>query len=621
MADTALSTLASYVPEGVLAEADKPVFAKIQTNAAKALELLRALPQDPKAAAGAVASIGRALEGDTSVSDAAAATPGFDVLRVEPDGSTVIAGTAAPDAKVEVLNGADVIASTTAGAGGEFAIVLDQPLKPGDYALALRSTTKDGKTAMSGDVASVSVPKSTDGEVLAMISKPGAASEIVTPPIAESAAGGKMARVPADASTASAAPDAGAAAAPAQTANADTARTTYPQTPKIDQTSTAATGPKVQVTAVEIEGDKIFIAGTSSLAGTVLAFADDISVGSAKIAEPGHFVIEGKQVLSVGKHTIRVDLTNGAGKMLVRATVPFDRPAGSQLAAVAASGDQNGEAPRKPMVPMELGAFDKQRDTLARAFAILSDLFANGKQPSQEDVAAARSSTELALRSLVDFRPGAEASRTVVDAAQKTAKAASKAYDTLHDLPASVDAVASAMPEIARLIDRVLKAAPVDMQATPPVSTEPVSPPQVSMAEPQPTPGAPAASQQSADTTPAPQADRPEVADATTPAPATGSDTANSSADQDATAAPTLQQAELQPSQNSVIIRKGDTLWQISRRVYGEGVRYTTIYLANETQIHNPDLIEPGQIFAVPHDALPDAEEIHRRRLQHLPLR
>ena len=50
----------------------------------------------------------------------------------------------------------------------------------------------------------------------------------------------------------------------------------------------------------------------------------------------------------------------------------------------------------------------------------------------------------------------------------------------------------------------------------------------------------------------------------------------------------------------SVIIRKGDNLWRISRRRYGEGVRYTTIYAANKGQIRNPDLIYPGQVFMVP---------------------
>lgn len=78
----------------------------------------------------------------------------------------------------------------------------------------------------------------------------------------------------------------------------------------------------------------------------------------------------------------------------------------------------------------------------------------------------------------------------------------------------------------------------------------------------------------------------------------------------------TFEQPPLAESQNSVIIRRGDTLWQISRRVYGQGVRYTTIYLANEDQIKNPDLIEPGQIFGVPEKALPNAEELHRKRLK-----
>ena len=50
----------------------------------------------------------------------------------------------------------------------------------------------------------------------------------------------------------------------------------------------------------------------------------------------------------------------------------------------------------------------------------------------------------------------------------------------------------------------------------------------------------------------------------------------------------------------NVIIRRGDTLWEISQRVYGNGLRYSAIYLANQTQIANPDRIWPGQVFKVP---------------------
>ncbi|MBL8697309.1 MAG: LysM peptidoglycan-binding domain-containing protein [Alphaproteobacteria bacterium] len=49
-----------------------------------------------------------------------------------------------------------------------------------------------------------------------------------------------------------------------------------------------------------------------------------------------------------------------------------------------------------------------------------------------------------------------------------------------------------------------------------------------------------------------------------------------------------------------IIVQPGNSLWRIARRVYGEGTRYTVIYQANRVMIRDPDLIYPGQIFAVP---------------------
>jgi nucleoid-associated protein YgaU len=83
----------------------------------------------------------------------------------------------------------------------------------------------------------------------------------------------------------------------------------------------------------------------------------------------------------------------------------------------------------------------------------------------------------------------------------------------------------------------------------------------------------------------------------------------------DSSQPPTIVQPALEQHDNSVIIRRGDTLWQISRRIYGRGVRYTTIYLANTDQIKNPDFIEPGQTFMVPAEPLENAEQLHRQRI------
>lgn len=45
---------------------------------------------------------------------------------------------------------------------------------------------------------------------------------------------------------------------------------------------------------------------------------------------------------------------------------------------------------------------------------------------------------------------------------------------------------------------------------------------------------------------------------------------------------------------------RGDSLWRISRQLYGAGIRYTQIYEANRGQIRDPDLIYPGQVLVAP---------------------
>ncbi|WP_133769278.1 LysM peptidoglycan-binding domain-containing protein [Enterovirga rhinocerotis] len=54
------------------------------------------------------------------------------------------------------------------------------------------------------------------------------------------------------------------------------------------------------------------------------------------------------------------------------------------------------------------------------------------------------------------------------------------------------------------------------------------------------------------------------------------------------------------PSVSTTTVARGDSLWAISHRTYGDGWRYSVIYGANAKQIRNPDLIYPGQIFVLP---------------------
>jgi nucleoid-associated protein YgaU len=50
----------------------------------------------------------------------------------------------------------------------------------------------------------------------------------------------------------------------------------------------------------------------------------------------------------------------------------------------------------------------------------------------------------------------------------------------------------------------------------------------------------------------------------------------------------------------AVTVQTGNTLWAIARERYGEGVLYVRVFEANRDSIRDPDLIYPGQVFALP---------------------
>lgn len=490
--------------------------------------------------------------------------PGFDILRVEPDGSTVIAGHAQPGSKLEILSGNTVVGTADVGATGDFAAVFDKPLPAGDHQLTLRSTGVDGAVKSSEEVATVSVPKDPSGQLLAMVSKPGEASRLITTPDAAQAAGGKPADV---AST--------AAQVPLATGEASSVP------------ATAGGVPGLQVSAVEIEGSKMFVAGSAKPGALVRVYADDSLLGEMKADDKGHFVVDGQIDLTVGSHIIRADMMNEDGtKVAMRASVPFDRPAGSQVAAVAPSS-----------TPSATAGLDGLRAEAGKALALLKGLYANGKVPSGEQLAAARSATEIALKSLADFRLADSSDQTLAANAARASKAAADALAALKAAPQDAPSVASALAKVDATVGSVL----AERGSATPASAEQVQP---NGSAPEQGKLAKVMGAGSAIATDAPEAQA-------------GAETAAVTSTQGEPQ--TVEQAPLKESKSSVIIRRGDTLWQISRRVYGAGLRYTTIYLANQDQIEDPDRIRPGQVFGVPDEALSDEEsrEIHRKHMKH----
>ncbi|MER9321216.1 LysM peptidoglycan-binding domain-containing protein [Mesorhizobium sp. M0179] len=422
--------------------------------------------------------------------------PSFDVVRVESNGSIVVAGNAAPNSKIEILNGSSVLGSTVAGPDGAFVIVLDDPLKPGDYTIALRATAGDVVTP-SVQTAVVSVPKDAAGQVLAMVEEPGKPAELLSVPAPETKpaapAAGDQAAAPAAEAPATAAPAVAAETAPAAPA---VEAATAPAAPAVPAAPPAAgvAAPKIVVEAVEIDGNKIFVAGLADAGRKVRAYANDILLGDAVTSPDGHFLVEATRDIPVGSYTIHVDGLDADGvKVVARAAVPFEREPGEAIAAVAPAEAKPTETKPAEAKPAEPAA------------------------PAAAEAPAA---------------PKPAAPATIAAAPAKPAPAAAASAPAA---PAA-EAPAPAAPAVA---------------------------------------GAPAAPA-------APAAEVPAVVAAATP-------------DVPETVAPKLEHAD-----GAVIIRRHDTLWRISRRVYGHGVRFSTIYLANQDQISDPDRIWPGQVFKVP---------------------
>lgn len=665
-------------------------------------------PEAPSATAGE----GQGLPADAAKteSDAGAAadpavaadswiTPSFDVLRVEPDGSTVIAGKAEPGTTLDIMNGETVIASSQVGSSGDFAVILDNPLPAGDYQLTLRITGADGAVRLSEEVATVSIPETADGELLAMVTKPGKASRIIAQPTAPAsqaapeAPASETASQPVEtaalepaaenAGTPAATPDQQAAAgtdtgggAPAAAdeaaagaqADAATEGTTEmaavapspaPETPALPEASTLLTtsapqiggdgdaagadgtpasadaAPAVEVAlatpeaaaveampadatvrvdAVEIEGDRIFIAGSATPGFKVQVAADGVVIGSDTADETGRFIVEATSELSVGDHIINADLMDTTGEnILLRATVPFNRPEGEALAAVspaepataeaqpATAGGQPESAPVQQesaavapaseaaagsvpsaaadtpgeLILPDIASLSKMRED---AFEALSQLKAMVSEPGTADAAAVSAALEQAVSKL---RTAAMADLPAESSAESKVIARSmrlQAEAALAVLMPKADGQAAA-GSAGSIVDGLAAGDLTGMD-------ELLTRAETALAEPADMAGA-AAEQAQGQVADAGQSGGPK----------------------------TILQAPLASTPGAVIIRRGDTLWQISRRTYGEGVRYTTIYVANRSQIQNPDRIKPGQVFSVPETPLENAEEMHQQLL------
>jgi nucleoid-associated protein YgaU len=272
-----------------------------------------AAPTTPQATS-PILELGIDVTGDRPPANAApSSVPTFDVVRVEPSGETAVAGLAAPGAKVELLDGNEVVATAEANSRGEWTMILDEPLKPGTHDLALRATSPDGgEQFLSEQRVAVAVPETGSRDVLAVVNEPGAPSRVL------------------------AKPEEGAAVAAAEPAPA----------PMADRFANAEPPPTPAVTVDAVEADPeggLYIAGTARTPGPVRIYLNDRLLGEAKPGPEGKWLHEGVRKLEPGKYSVRADqVSPESGEVIVRAEVTFEREA--DVVALAPAAEIGGPA-------------------------------------------------------------------------------------------------------------------------------------------------------------------------------------------------------------------------------------------------------------------------------------
>ena len=492
----------------------------------------------------------------------------FGLLRAEPDGSIVIAGSGTPGTEVEIYANDTLLGKAIVEPSGDWVLVPDAPLPPGGAEITLGEAGSTGRAAQAFVVA---INEDLSSEPLVVASAPGSISQVLQ----------GLDPVEVDV------PTQVAATAPTQTPGAVTAPATEPATLQPAHTATQAPAAD-QASAV----NPVTPAPAPAEAPVSVASAPD-AMAAAPSAQPSPVAPDAATPAETlakapSASTPAGELAQGATASEPSATAEPSAPAAPPVVPAIASATDLATA--EPAALAEVTAALGANAPTIDAIEIDGDkTFFAGAGPDGGTLRLYVDEQFIADTAVADGRWLVEAGKVLTNPSQRirvdllqpgSAKVVSRAeVDFVIDQPVAVaiaEEPAASVALTASDAAEPIEAAPVVTEAEPaPAEIATVESPAASEAPA--TPASPAAA----------------TAQAGTPA---------------ADAVPTMVAVSVgDPNAErfgagKAIIRRGDNLWTIARRVYGEGIKYTTIYQANTGQIRDPDRIYPGQVFELPSD-------------------
>ncbi|MGY6627417.1 MAG: LysM peptidoglycan-binding domain-containing protein [Oceanicaulis sp.] len=203
---------------------------------------------------------------------AALTAPTFDIVRVDPRGTAVLAGRGAPGSRVTLMSGDQEIASVEIDAAGEWVMIVDRPLPTGSVELSLIMVTPDGQEIRSDQVVVVSVPESRDRTPLVVLGRPGEASQVLQSPF-----------------------------------------------------DGVSMGPLSLETVDYDESGSVIFSGRAEPGSTVRVIADGQVVGQTTAGPNGRWSVQAGRDFAPGVYNLQVDQIDADGRVTAVIALPFER--------------------------------------------------------------------------------------------------------------------------------------------------------------------------------------------------------------------------------------------------------------------------------------------------------
>lgn len=320
------------------------------------------LPPPPAASpAGVSPIIATPTAPDSAPAKAGGIVPSFDVVRVDKTGEAVVAGRAAPDTEVELVDGGTVVAHVKTDASGQFAM-LPPALSEGEHYLSLQTARAGEAHVASAQSVAVSVAKSGVAKPMVALLSPDQPAKVLSD------------------------------AAPVQPAGGGATPSAAADRPLVVAIQSVEAGAGGQLTASGLAEAghqcRLYLNG---------AFLADVTAG-----QDGRWSVKVSKGMKPGKYTVRADeLAKLDGAVTHRAEVPFTYPVTASMGSgrrLLLAKAATGPAPKAAQVstaPRATSAATAATTTVAGA-PLKSGSSASQAEPVREASAAASSTDATA---------------------------------------------------------------------------------------------------------------------------------------------------------------------------------------------------------------------------------